>query len=262
MLYRFLLVTLLLLPATFTALSAPDVERAMQQAQQITDEMRTHTSEVLDRAETLSTSPEFLDELNREAARAMQNIDTVPTPALPTLPEPTPELLQRTRTDINRLLDRVQDPQSPTTIDEKSGPQLYLFVSFSMPDITLKRLLVQASRIDGSLILRGLIDNDFGKTKDKIAQLLEADAMGNTTTKGGLAIDPTLFERFDISQVPSFVLTNTPAKRCSETECPKSDYARLSGDTTIEYVLETMAREAPAMKQSAQTLLDRLRQGS
>jgi len=136
-----------------------------------------------------------------------------------------------------------------------------VFVSTSMPDITLKRLLVQASRIKGSLILPGLVEGDMGKTKQKIMQLLEADAMGNTQIDGGLSIDPTLFERFDITQVPSFIVTNTPAERCSKNGCPSTDYARLSGDTTIEYALETIAREAPAMRDSAQTILERLKEG-
>jgi len=61
--------------------------------------------------------------------------------------------------------------------------------------------------------------------------------------------------------VPSFVVTNTPAERCSKNGCPSTDYARLSGDTTIEYALETIAREAPAMSVSAQTILKRMRKG-
>lgn len=261
MLYRYSLVLILISTAFPMAWSAPDVGQAIGQAQQTTKEMRSHTTEVFDRTDALSTSPEFLEGLNKEAAKAMQDVETLPTPALPEFPDPSPEILQRARTDINKLLNQAQEqPQSAAT-GQKTGPQLYVFVSTSMPDITLKRLLVQASRINGSLILRGLVDGDMGKTKEKVMQLLEADAMGNTKIDGGLSIDPTLFERFDIAQVPSFVVTNTPAERCSKTGCPSTDYARLSGDTTIEYALETIAREAPVMRDSAQTILKRLKEG-
>ena len=237
----------------------------MEQAQQRTTEMRSHTSNVFEHADALSKSPEFLDGINREASSALSNVDSVPTPTLPNFPNLTDEQLQRARTDINQLLNRAQTqgPTSQNPMDQKSGPQLYVFVSFSMPDITLKRLLTQAARIDGSLILRGMVDDNMGKTKDKIMQLMEADESGHTQINGGFAIDPTLFQRFDIGQVPSFVLTNTPAERCNNNGCPDTDYVRLSGDTTVEYALETMAREAPdAMKASAHFLLDRMKGGS
>ncbi len=265
MLYRFLLVvplTLFMVPA---ANSAPDVERAMSRAEQRADEMHRRTSELFDKADALSTSPEFLEGLNREATKAMENAGSAPTLALPDLPTPSPELLQRARSDINKLLDQAQDNGQPSQnpMDQKRGPQLYVFVSFSMPEITIKRLLVQASRIDGSLILRGLVDGDLGRTREKITQLLEADASGHTKINGGFAIDPTLFERFAITRVPGFVLTDAPAQQCNDAGCPSSDYVRLAGDTTIEYALETMAREAPvSLKESAHILLDRLKGGS
>jgi len=246
-------------------MSAPDVERAMSRAGQRADEMHRHTSELFDRADALSSSPGFLEGLNREATRAMENAGSTPTPALPDLPPPSPELLQRARGDINTLLDQARHNGQPSQnpMDRKRGPQLYVFVSFSMPEITIKRLLVQASRIDGSLILRGLVDGDLGRTREKVMQLLEADASGHTNIDGGFAIDPTLFERFAITRVPGFVLTNAPAERCNDAGCPGTDYLRLSGDTTIEYALETMAREAPdSMKESAHILLDRLKGGS
>jgi len=261
MLYRYSVVLFMISAMMPMAWSAPDVGDALGQAQQTTQEMQSHTAEVFKRTDALSTSPEFLEGLSKEAAKAMQDVETLPTPALPNFPDPSPEMLQRARTDINKLLDQAQEQPLATSQDQKTGPQLYVFVSTSMPDITLKRLLLQASRIKGSLILRGLVDGDMGKTKEKIMQLLEADAMGNTQIDGGLSIDPTLFERFDISQVPSFVVTNTPAERCSKSGCPSTDYARLSGDTTIEYALETIAREAPVMRDSARTILKRLKEG-
>ncbi|HXH85907.1 MAG TPA: type-F conjugative transfer system pilin assembly protein TrbC, partial [Nitrospira sp.] len=206
--------------------------------------------------------PDFLERVNRDAAKALKSAGEVPVPTIPNLPEPTEEILQRTRTDIGRLLDQAQDTRQRSSVEEKHGPQLYVFVSFSMPEITLKRLLSQAARIDASLILRGLVDDDLGKTKDKIAGLMEADAQGRTRIKGGFAIDPTLFERFDISQVPSFVLTDAPVTRCTESDCASADHVRLAGDITIDYALETISREAPAMKASAEQLLARMKEGT
>jgi len=264
MLYRFVLILTCHLICVSVAWAEPDVSQAMDSAQQRSSEMREQTQSVIEQADALANSPEFIDSINQEATKALRDADKLPVSALPDLPEPSADLLKRTRQDITKLLDQAQSKNQPQQADpmaQKSGPQLYVFVSFSMPEITLKRLLTQANQIEASLILRGLIDDDMGKTKDRISQLLEADDNGHTRIQGGFAIDPTLFERFDIHQVPSFVLTDTPASHCTDAGCDEVSYARLSGDTTLEYALQTMQREAPAMETSATELLSRIRGG-
>ncbi len=262
MLYRLQVIPILLcLIAMPVSLLAVDTEQAMQRAQQSMHERHTETSKTFEEAEALSTLPAFLEQINRETAHMLEATN-VPTPTLPTFPELTDEQLQKARTDVQELMNQAQEHGQTIAnpMANKEGPQLYIFVSFSMPDITLRRLLTQAERIEGSLILRGLVNDSMAKTKDKIAELLEVDAQGNTRFTNGLAIDPTLYQRFDITQVPTFVLTNQPAERCSNDGCPSTDYVRLSGDSTLEYALETMAREAPdSMKDSAKTLLVRMK---
>jgi len=263
MLCRFFLVLLCQLICVSVSWAEPDVTQAMDSAQKRSSEVREQTQAVIDQADALANSPEFIDGINREATKALRGADKRPDSSLPNLPEPSAALLQRARQDITKLLDQAQDRSQQTDpTAQKSGPQLYVFVSFSMPEVTLKRLLTQASQTEASLILRGLIDDDIVQTKARIAQLLEADENGHTRIKGGFAIDPTLFERFDIQQVPTFVLTDTPATRCTDANCTEVTHARLSGDTTLEYALETMRREAPAMKASAGELLSRIRGGN
>ena len=265
MLYRFSLMTLLVFLVIPTVLSVPDVKNTLDQAQQHSNEMRSNTEAIFYQTDVLSKSPKFLEDINRETSNALDKVDAVPNSSLPNFPDLTEKQLQRTRIDINRLLNQSQSfNQTPQNSQkQKSGPQLYVFVSFSMPDITIKRPLTQAARVDGSLILRGLVDDNIGKTKDKIMQVMEADELGHTKITGGFAIDPTLFKRFDIVQVPSFVLTNTPVEQCNNTGCLATDFVRLSGDTTVEYALETITREAPvSMKASAEILLNRLKEVS
>jgi len=265
MLYRFqLIIVLYFLVMIPAALSASETAHVLQRAQQSMDEMKSQTSKTFEEADALSTMPEFLDQINRETAR-MLDATKVPTPTLPTFPQLTDAQLKKARTDVQKLMNQAQAHAQTLAnpMDHKQGPQLYVFVSFSMPDITLKRLLTQVERIDGSLILRGLVDDSMAKTKNKITELMEADANGHTHFKNGFAIDPTLFQRFDINQVPSFVLTSQPAARCNNEGCPSSDYVRLSGDSTLEYVLETMVRESPeSMRDSAKTLLARMKGGA
>jgi len=265
MLCRVFLILLCHLICVSASWAEADVTQAMDSAQQRSSEIREQTKAVIDQANALANSAEFIDAINREATNALRDADNLPVNGLPNLPEPSADLLQRARHDLTKLLDQAQGKnqgQKTGPMTQKSGPQLYVFVSFSMPEVTLKRLLAQTSQIESSLILRGLIDDDMGKTKTRIAQLLEADENGHTRIKGGFAIDPTLFERFDIQQVPTFVLTDTPATRCTDANCTEVTHARLSGDTTLEYALETMRREAPDMKASAGELLSRIRGGN
>ena len=190
MLHRVLLIVLLLSTFLQPVASAPDVGEAMNQAKQQADDMQRYTADVLKQADDLSTSREFLEDINNEANKTLLQAETVPKQTLPNSPSVTEQQLQQARDDINRLLSQVQE-QNPSTANktnQRSGPKLYIFVSFSMPDKTLKRLLIQAARINATLILRGLADDSLGKTKDKIAQLLEADASGQTKLNGSFAI--------------------------------------------------------------------------
>lgn len=265
MLRRFLLIALSPL-LCLTAVADQETREAFEHAQQNTSATRQETRTVFDQAAALARSREFVDQMDREANQALNAGEASLAKPLPRLPEPSPQLLERARTDIGRLLKQAESGASshadlPGGREEKSGPQLYLFVSFSMPEVTLKRLLRQAIVANATLVLRGLVEGDLAKTKEKIAEVLETDAMGHSAIQGGFAIDPTLFERFQITAVPTFVLTNAPAGRCTENHCPAPDHARLSGDITLAYALETMAREAPAMRNSAETLRLRMKEG-
>jgi len=253
------LLVLSLLAFFHFAHAAPDSTAALNDADQMRETMQSRTSDVLKQADELSKSPEFLNELDKESSRLIERSGTLPKTSFPKLPEPEYEQLTRARTEIGKLLDQVEKHDVLTDTSNDSGPQSYVFVSFSMPDITLRRLMHQARRIGAPLVLRGMVENDMNKTRIKVGKLLDADKNGNTSIDGGLSIDPTLYERFGISVVPSFVLTDAPVQACTQTGCPTPDFVRLAGDITLEYVLETIAREAPAMRDDAQVLLATMR---
>jgi conjugal transfer pilus assembly protein TrbC len=251
-----LLIVLLPILAFFMfAQAAPDSSAAINDATQQQETMRNQTSDVLDQADALSKSPEFLNQLNKESSRLIEDANTLPKTSLPDLPELDAEQLKRARSEIGKLFDQAEQPDVLTELSSHSGPRFYVFVSFSMPDLTLQRLMQQANSVGAPLVFRGLVDNDMNKTRLKIAKLLEADDNGNANTDGGLNIDPTLYERFGVTVVPSFVLIDTPVQPCTQAGCPTPDFARLAGDVTVEYALESMAREVPAMRDQAQALL-------
>jgi len=136
------------------------------------------------------------------------------------------------------------------------GPQLLVFVSLSMPEGALRKLIEQAERTRAVLVLRGLKDGSMVKTAVAVRQLLGE-------RKAALQIDPQGFDRFGVNQVPTFVLLRdgTQAQRCADASCvPASSYATLAGDVTIEYALEWIETHSSSAQREAKVLLQRLRE--
>ncbi|QLZ68946.1 hypothetical protein FOLKNPGA_01726 [Legionella sp. PC1000] len=75
-----------------------------------------------------------------------------------------------------------------------------VFVSFSMPDNLLEETLKESSRLQIPAYLNGLYHDSMQDTALKVMELSKHIPNLN------LAIDPTLFERFGIQQVPALVV--------------------------------------------------------
>lgn len=257
MLHRKLLIALLLGCSTLAHAADP-----FEEASQNPQARHNETAMLFEQAESLSQSPAFVDQIEQEASQALESGAAYLATPQPALPQPSPEILDQARNDLARLLN--QDAIPPALAEgakQPEGPHLYLFVSFAMPEQSLKKLLRQSVSINATLVLRGFINGSLTETKSRIANILESDAQGHAAIDAGFAIDPTLFDRFKVNTVPTFVLTEAPAERCTEQACPIPTHARLSGDVTLSYVLETMAREAPALSSQAQAMRDRLGSG-
>ena len=119
----------------------------------------------------------------------------------------------------------------PTTTIKESSESIFIFVSFSMPKTSLQQWLAQAHRIGASVVLRGLIHNSFKDTLSAMTSLVP----DNT---GGLLLDPTLFQKFDIKQVPAVVISK-PSACSNEQSClPRFDV--IYGDVTLDYALQQL----------------------
>ncbi|HHT0604954.1 TPA: type-F conjugative transfer system pilin assembly protein TrbC [Legionella anisa] len=80
-----------------------------------------------------------------------------------------------------------------------------VFVSFSMPDTLLEETLKESSRLHIPAYLNGLYHDSMKDTALKVMELSKQVPNLN------LAIDPTLFERFGIQQVPALVVDDDKA---------------------------------------------------
>ncbi|CAM4390865.1 MAG: hypothetical protein LEGION0398_MBIBDBAK_00169 [Legionellaceae bacterium] len=90
-------------------------------------------------------------------------------------------------------------PKNTVTQQEKRHSSILVFVSFSMPKESLEEWLLQAKKANANLVLRGLFHNSFKETASLLKPLVEK-------TKSGFLLDPTLFRRYGIKQVPAVIV--------------------------------------------------------
>jgi len=118
-------------------------------------------------------------------------------------------------------------------------PGLFILVSFSMPPESIERLAAQAAKAGGALVLRGVVDNSLKKTAEIAGEFIKRHPGAQ------FQVDPTLFRRFNVTQVPAFVLSaqapesNTCGKACD----PANTFVTVAGDVTLDYALEYIARQ-------------------
>lgn len=110
---------------------------------------------------------------------------------------------------------------------KNNADQILIFVSFSMPEASLKSLFQEASMHNAVLIMRGLYEDSFVKTASKLQELSNA-----------VDIHPELFETHHVTSVPTFVRLENGEPIFS-----------LKGNVTLDFVLKTFedqkVEEAP-----------------
>lgn len=123
--------------------------------------------------------------------------------------------------------------------DEKA-PTVLVFASFSMPEATLKQLAADLKKVGGALVIKGLINNSFKETASQLQKL-----------ETGVLLDPTLFEKFNITSVPTFIIFEGDLKD------DHSIYDRLTGNVSLRFALEKVTQEGEI--KSAALLLEKLK---
>lgn len=109
-----------------------------------------------------------------------------------------------------------QDQSNP-----KASNEILVFVSFSMPESALKSLFEQAKSCKNQkvrLVVRGLVNDSFAQTQSTVGNL------GITVD-----IDPTLFEKYSITHVPTFVHVSATENHI------------LRGNVSLEFAQEQFA---------------------
>ena len=120
----------------------------------------------------------------------------------------------------------------------KPAPKAIVFVSFGMPDLSLKQVIYDAARYQIPVVIRGLIDNSFKKTAARVFALVKEK------NKGGISINPNWFKQYSINIVPA----------CVVKEGDKFDV--IYGNIRIKNMLEIIAANGTT-KDVVQSILDK-----
>ncbi|EPS0439670.1 type-F conjugative transfer system pilin assembly protein TrbC [Escherichia coli] len=139
----------------------------------------------------------------------------------------------------NHFLDELVRKQQASQDGKPRQGALY-FVSFSIPEEGLKRMLGETRHYGIPATLRGMVNNDLKATADADNAVLSLVKDGATD---GVQIDPTLFSQYGIRSVPALVVF------CSQ------GHDIIRGNLRVRQALEKVAATGDC-RQVAQGLLD------
>lgn len=135
----------------------------------------------------------------------------------------------------------------------RAAPQeaLYIFISTSIPIDTLKLLGEQAVRGGAALVLRG-IPGGFDGYTNMLQTLKPVIATG-----ADIQIHPELFDRFEVTSVPAFVIAKFE-EGCQGNVCDAESIS-VAGDVSLPFALEHLATRPHPLSTTAKERLQRFR---
>jgi len=223
-----------LLPLSFAVAGGDSIEaragELMQQAKQMEVRMPKFDPEGKDAARDLMRqyqSPEFQRELQKERLRLAETF-----------------FGQKTAEDIHKESKPDQGGVLPP------GGRIYIFVSSSMPLNALRNYAADMERLGDQvvvMVLRGFVGGAkrIGPTARLAGEVLKTRPACDLASGGcslrnlSFIVDPILFRKFGISQVPAVVFA--PATNEAEAMI-------AYGDASLGYILELFAREGAGKK--------------
>lgn len=202
------------------------------------------TDDDIERAQKKHRMP-LEGELIQGPVPAAPNLDALPAPDS-TRAIDLEALAKGYQANVNRMA---------TAQGIQSGPGLLVFVSFSMPEPTLRRLVDQAAKAHAALVIRGFVNGSLRETVAHAQGLI-----GNRQV--AFQIDPQAFDRFAVVKTPTFVLVRDGAQgqACGAGLCfPADAFVATSGDVSLDYALEFIARQEPQFAKDARRYLKKIR---
>lgn len=119
----------------------------------------------------------------------------------------------------------------------KGAPLFVAFVSLSMPEDALARLIEDTTKAGGVVVFRGFSTGNPQGFVSGIRKVVDQAGASN------VAIDPRLFRSLAVERVPTFVALSTDFEPCDQLDCVAAPppHDRIAGNVSVAYVLETFA---------------------
>lgn len=190
-------------------------------------------------------TPPAVTDADIERARQQHRMPTeaelakVPVPGTPRI-ENLPQPATRMPIDLEAIskgFDLQNGTQAAALGPGKAGPKVLIFVSFAMPEPTLQRLVDQAARAGATLVLRGLVNGSIRDTVTRMQALIGSRRVA-------VQIDPEAFDRYGITNTPTFVLAmdGAASNDCRSSGCTSpQNFAKVAGDVTLEYAMRSIS---------------------
>jgi type-F conjugative transfer system pilin assembly protein TrbC len=145
-----------------------------------------------------------------------------------------------------------QSDQNPLAVTGSNAEQLYLFVSSSVPLNTLRNYAAMIDRACAGeiiMVLRGFVGGmkKIRPTMEFIGEVLKKNPGCNLAKEKcdsyqvNIQVDPQLFQRFGIEEVPALVYLQTGADAAEVTQ---AEPIIIYGDAGLDYLLERINQEA------------------
>lgn len=138
------------------------------------------------------------------------------------------------------------------------GPLFTVFASLSMPQASLSRLIRDTTKAGGVVVFRGFPQSSTRAFAEGLKRVVTDEAQ-----EAHIAIDPRLFRAFRVSAAPTFVVTGRAYELCDGFDCTSTvpDHDRMSGNVTVDYVLEHFTQSRGPGASVARIALANLRKG-
>jgi len=116
-------------------------------------------------------------------------------------PSPT-EMAQEIARYSRQALKQGRPQEQPKEV-RRDG--IYLLLSFSLSDETLKAYMREAQLLGAKVLFRGLVQESFKVTQERIKQLLFNGEKPDESLLVGIGIDPVMYRTVGVAEVPAVV---------------------------------------------------------
>jgi type-F conjugative transfer system pilin assembly protein TrbC len=125
---------------------------------------------------------------------------------------------------------------------------LFIFISTSIPEKSILHYLEQAQKTGALVVLQGLIEESLPQTLKTVSLWKKESSLDN------IILDPVAFERFNITQVPSIVLTQADYPCPQGADCNITSMDKMTGEISLDYALRKFSQSGDLQHEATRLL--------